>query len=282
MTAVELLGLIAVALLLQLTVGIGVSLRRRRVASAAVAAAATTVGDAPADRAWAAWRAFRVSRREFEDAERSQCSFCLEPVDGEPLPAFRPGQFLTFNLDVATPQGPRAITRCYSLSDRPDPSHYRVTIKRVPAPHARPEVEPGLASNHFHDNVQVGDILRLKAPGGHFFIDPDPTVPVVLIAGGIGITPMMSMLRWSLGQHPQRTVHLFYGLRHGREQAFKAQLETMAASHPALHLNIVYSRPAQTDVLGRDFQHPGHVTVELLRRTLPQGRHRFYVCGPPR
>jgi len=280
MTAAELLGLIVAALLLQLTVGIGVSMRRRRAATVTVAAASTSGINARSNSAWAGWREFRVSRREFEDAAQSQCSFYLQPVDGEPLPAFRPGQFLTFNLDVTTRQGPRAITRCYSLSDRPDPSHYRVTIKRVPAPADHPEVEPGQSSNHFHDRVQAGDILRLKAPGGHFFIDPDPDVPAVLIGGGIGITPMMSMLRWCLGQQPQRTVHLYYGLRNSREHAFKAQLEDMAASHPALHLNIVYSRPAKTDVLGRDYQHPGHVNVELLRRTLPHGRHQFYVCGP--
>lgn len=281
MTAAELLGIIVAALLLQLTVGVGVSMRRRRAATVTVAAPAASVSHAQTDSAWAGWRAFRVSQRVFEDAAHSQCSFYLQPIDGEPLPAFKPGQFLTFNLDVSTPQGLLAVTRCYSLSDHPDPSCYRVTVKRVPAPADRPELAPGRSSNHFHDKVQVGDILRLKAPGGHFFIDPDPAVPVVLIGGGIGITPMMSMLRWCLGQQPQRVVHLYYGLRNSREHAFKGQLEDLAASHPALHLNIVYSRPAETDVLGHDYQHPGHVTVDLLRCTLPQGRHQFYVCGPP-
>ncbi len=281
MTAAELLALIVAALLLQLTVGIGVSIRRRRAANATTAGPSASGGNARATGAWAGWREFRVSRRELEDAVRSQCSFYLQPVDGEPLPDFRPGQFLTFNLDVTTRQGQRTITRCYSLSDRPDPSHYRVTIKRVPAPADRPELEPGQSSNHFHDHVQVGDIVRVKAPGGHFVIDPDPDVPAVLIAGGIGITPMMSMLRWCEARQAQRPVHLYYGLRNGLEHAFKASLEEMAASHPAWQLHIAYSRPASTDVLGRDHQHLGHVDVELLRRTLPPGRHRFHVCGPP-
>ena len=157
-----------------------------------------------------------------------------------------------------------------------------MTIKRVPAPADHPEFDPGLSSNHFHDHVQVGDILRVKAPAGHFFIDPDPNVPAVLIGGGIGITPMMSMLRWCMAQQPQRVVHLYYGLRNSGEHAFKQQLEEIAASHPALRLNIVYSRPGESDLQGRDYQHPGHVDVELLRRTLPHGRHQFYVCGPPR
>jgi uncharacterized protein len=285
MTAPELLGLIVAALLVQVTAGIGVSVMRRRAAAAAAPPATGLEAAAPSKGAWAGSRAFRVVQRIFEDAAQSQCSFYLQPVDGLALPAFKPGQFLTFTLDIGAqgPQaatGPRAITRCYSLSDRPDPSCYRVTIKRVLAPADHPEFAPGLSSNHFHDQVQVGDILNLKAPAGHFFIDPDPTVPVVLIGGGIGITPMMSMLRWCLAEQPQRTLHLYYGLRHSREQAFKQELEEIAAAHPPLHLHIVYSRPGESDVEGRDYQHRGHIDVELLRRTLPHGRHAFYVCGP--
>lgn len=279
MTATELLGLITAALLLQLAVGVVVVLRRRSAAALSAPQPAPVPTRPRSELAWEGWREFRVVQRSFEDAARSQCSFYLQPVDGQPLPAFRPGQFLTFSLEGA--EAARSITRCYSLSDRPDPAHYRVTIKRVPAPPDHPEWRPGLSSNHFHDRIQVGDVLRVKAPSGHFFLDPDPAVPVVLIGGGIGITPMMSMLRWCVDHQPQRPVHLFYGLRHGGEHAFKAQLEAIAAAHPALQLHVVYSRPAPADVLGRDFQHQGHVDVELLRRTLPHGRHQFYLCGPP-
>lgn len=285
MTAAELLGLITAALLLQLAVGIGVVMRRRRAAPSPTPVPPTTTRTRP-DLAWEGWREFRVVRRTLEDAACSQCSFYLQPVDGQPLPAFRPGQFLTFSLDVppnASDGGDagRAITRCYSLSDRPEPAHYRVTIKRVLAPADHPEFRPGLSSNHFHDRVQVGDILRVKAPSGHFFIDPDPSVPVVLIGGGIGITPMMSMLRWCIANQPRRAVHLYYGLRNSDEHAFKPFLEDLAAEHSALRLHVAYSRPAAADVQGRDYQHPGHVDVDMLRETLPHGRHLFYVCGPP-
>lgn len=280
-TAAQLLGLISAALLIQLAAGIGVVLGRRRVA------ARTTRAEHPATRsrpdlAWDGWREFKVVQRSLEDAARTQCSFYLRPVDGQPLPPFRPGQFLTFSLDVgAGSGGARTITRCYSLSDGPEPAHYRVTIKRVPAPRDHPEFPPGVSSNHFHDHVRVGDILRVKAPSGHFSLDADASVPVVLIAGGIGITPMMSMLRWCIANQPRRAVHLYYGLRNGDEHAFKSQLEALAASHAALRLHVVYSRPAAADVQGRDDRHAGHVDVELLRRTLPHGRHSFYVCGPP-
>lgn len=213
MTAVDLLSFIAAALLLQLAAGIGWTVWRRRSVAVGAQPTAPVAKPVRADAAWAGWREFRVAQRAFEDAAQTQCSFYLQPVDGRPLHAFKPGQFLTFALDVK-PGGAegaattRVITRCYSLSDQPDPAHYRVTIKRVPAPADHPEFEPGLSSNHFHDHVQVGDVLRVKAPAGHFFIDPDPNVPAVLIGGGIGITPMMSMLRWCVGQQPQRTVHL--------------------------------------------------------------------------
>ncbi|MCU0923588.1 MAG: 2Fe-2S iron-sulfur cluster-binding protein [Burkholderiaceae bacterium] len=285
MTAVQLLAWITAALLLQLAVGIAVVVRRRRLAAPATPIPADATSNRP-ELARAGWREFRVAQRSFEDAARTQCSFHLQPVDGQPLPAFRPGQFLTFSLEVAAGAGGeeparRAITRCYSLSDRPDPAEYRVTIKRVPALPDHPEFAPGLSSNHFHDHVQIGDILRVKAPAGHFFIDTDPNEPVVLIGGGIGITPMMSMLRWCIANQPQRPVHLYYGLRNSDEHAFKSTLEDMAASHLALRLHVVYSRPLAADVPGRDYQHAGHVDVELLRQTLPHGRHQFYVCGPP-
>ncbi len=236
--------------------------------------------------AWPGWREFRVVRRVFEDRAQTQCSFYLEPVDGASLPPFLPGQFLTFSLQVADGAAPparaqRAIVRCYSLSDRPDPRHYRVTIKRLPPPAGRADLAAGVSSNHFHDRVHEGDVLEVKAPAGHFVIDPDPNVPTVLIAGGIGITPMMSMLRWCLAEQPGRRVHLFYGLRNGSEHAFKEPLEQWAAQHPDFHLDVVYSRPGADDLAGRDYRHAGHVGVELLRRTLPPGRHRFYVCGPP-
>ena len=98
MTALQLLGWIAAALLLQLLAGIGWALLRRPTAQAPAGHAIE--GTARSDAAWNGWREFRVARREYEDAARTQCSFHLQPVDGPPLPPFRPGQFLTFSLDL--------------------------------------------------------------------------------------------------------------------------------------------------------------------------------------
>ena len=283
MTALQLLFYISAALLFQLTIGIGLAAWRWRRNATSPTALPFEAGAREQTLAWLGLRDFRVLRRQFEDALRTQCSFHLAPVDAAPLPPFLAGQFLTFALDIPQPAGgaSRAITRCYSVSDAPRPDAYRITVKRVLSPPNRPELPPGIASNHLHDRVQEGDLLRVRAPSGRFFIDADAEVPAVFIAGGIGITPMISMLGWCLEQQPDRVLHLYYGLRHGGEHAFKASLEALAARHPAFHLTAVYSQPGPGDVLGRDHQHAGYVDVGLLRQTLPHGRHAFYICGPP-
>ena len=224
--------------------------------------------------AWRGLRPFRVERKLIEDSAGSICSFYLVPTDGQPLPTFLPGQFLTFKLDLPTEQ----IVRCYSLSDAPRPGHYRVSIKRVPAP-AGSELPPGRSSNHFHDHVAVGDILQVRAPGGYFHIDRSDS-PVVLIGGGIGITPMLSMLHWCLAEQPGREVWLFYGVRNGQEAVMKAELAALAVAQPHLHLRFCFSNPLPEDRPGQDYQHHGRVDVDLLRMRLPLKPYHFYICGP--
>jgi ferredoxin-NADP reductase len=277
MTAPVLLAYICAAMLFQLVVGIGIALWRRR-GGIRTPIDLNIEGPNVSAGAWSGWREFRVARREFEDRARTQCSFYLEPVDGVPIPTFNPGQYLTFSLPAFAE---RSIIRCYSLSDKPDPSGYRVTVKRILSSVERPDSPPGASSNYLHDRIHEGDILKARAPSGHFCIDDNPNLPAVFIAGGIGITPLMSMLRWCLTEQPARTIHLFYALRQGAEHAFKTALDDLALAHPGFHLHVIYSRPGSGDVLGRDYRHSGHVDVDLLRNSLPHGRHQFYVCGPP-
>jgi ferredoxin-NADP reductase len=286
MTALHLLGYICAALLIQCAAGLGVVLWRRR-----TSALPTPSADAPAvikqpSAAWSGWRDFRVTRRAFEDAAKSQCSFYLQPLDHAPLPPFKPGQYLTFSLQLGTDASvgggtARSQVRCYSISDAPDPAGYRITIKRAPPPPAQPGLPPGVSSSYFHDHVKEGDVLKVKAPSGRFYIDTDDTVPVVLIAGGIGITPMISMLRWCVSHQPNRLLHLYYGVRNSADHAYKETLELLAQSHPAFKLNVVYCDPSRTDVKGRDYHHSGYIDLALLRDNLPHGQHQFYVCGPP-
>jgi len=250
--------------------------------------AAEPVPDMPTDRpssaaeAWTGFRKFSVERREFEDEGRSICSFYLVPCDGNPLPAFRPGQFLTFRLAVGDPAEGESknVVRCYSLSDSPRPDHYRVSIKRVPAPPDHPDAPPGVSSGFFHDHVQVGDHLMVRAPSGHFHLIEDEPLPIVLIGGGIGITPMLSILNSVLERGVEREIWLYYGVRNGREHIMKRHLQVLAERHDNFHLHVCYSAPGGDDVERVDYDHRGRVDLPLLRNTLRLARYQFYVCGP--
>lgn len=278
MTAGSLFALIIVAVVLQVCGAVLAVLAHRRRAYAELMARRETTDVA----AWLGHRPFRVRSKKFEDPARSVCSFVLDPVDGGAVPNFLPGQFLTFRLTVldSATGGQKAIVRCYSLSDRPGGDGYRVSIKRVPSPDGRPDVPPGLSSSHFHDQVAEGDILEVKAPAGHFHLAPKGAEPVVLVAGGIGVTPMISMAAAILHENPGREIWFVYGVRNASEEAFANTLRAWAERYPAFRLHVSHSRPTSDEVEGRDYHRRGHVDIELLRQTLPVKPLNFYVCGP--
>ena len=210
----------------------------------------------------------------------SCCSFYLAPHDGRPLPAFLPGQYLTFRLQI--PEQPREMTRCYSLSDSPDhPDYYRVTIKRIPPPPKSTDVPPGLVSSHFHDRLQVGDIVDVKAPSGRFHLDVNSRTPVVLIGGGIGVTPALSMLNYLIAAPGKREVWFFYGVRNGREHVLKDYLREIAEQNPQVHLVLCYSDPLPGEEPEKDYTFSERVSVDLFKRVLEVNNFDFYICGPP-
>ena len=227
---------------------------------------------------WNGFRKFNISRKAPEGG--GICSFYFSPHDGKPLPPFKPGQYLTFGLDIAGQK--KQVIRCYSLSDSPHhPDYYRCSIKAVPAPRDMPDVAPGLSSNHFHDSVNEGDILDIKAPGGHFFMDTTKQSPVVLIGGGIGLTPVLSMLNQIVESGSKRETWFFYGVRDSNEQVMKEHLEQIARENENVHMCVCYSRPQETDVEGKDYQYAERVSVDLFKRILPSNNYDFYMCGPP-
>jgi ferredoxin-NADP reductase len=187
-----------------------------------------------------------------------------------------PGQYLTFQL--RPPGQPKAVIRCYSLSDRPREDYYRVTVKRV---QAEDEGSPaGVGSNVLHDGVREGDILDVKAPGGHFFLDPAGEGGVVLIGGGIGVTPMLSMLHTLQERRSRRDIWFFYSVRNGDEHIMKETLRAIGLENPNMRVVVCYSRPREHEVAGQHFEEAGRVGVELFRRLLPSNNFDFYMCGP--
>lgn len=290
MTSLQLLSWIAGSILLQLAIYLGIGFWRHwtaylalrhqlndlEVAVSPLEVEATTETLPPA---WSGLRTFKVTRRTMEDAAQSICSFELVPQDGQTLKPFLPGQFLTFSLDIPAQSGAtQTVVRCYSISNAPDPSHYRVSIKRAPAP-VNTLFPSGRSSNFFHDLVQQGSLLQLRAPAGHFYLDRGEA-PVVLIGSGVGITPMLSMLNWCLAQQPGREVWLFYGVRHSQELVMQTQLEALAAAHPSFHLHVCLSDATQEALAGQRYQRHGRVDVALLRALLPLKPYHYYICGP--
>ena len=228
--------------------------------------------------AWNGFRKFKVVSKVKETNDIT--SFYLAPHDGKELPGFQPGQFLTFQIPV--PNQPQPVIRCYSLSDSPfHPDRYRVSIKRVPAPRDNPSAPPGLISTYFHDSLNENDIVDVKAPSGHFCMSMTKKYPVVLLAGGVGITPLLSMLNAIAEMGSQREVWFFLGVRNKKEHAMKEHLEMVARENENVHLKVFYSAPAETDVLNEDYHVKGRVNVENIKTFLPSSNFDFYICAPP-
>lgn len=240
--------------------------------------------EADRDRSELSWngkRKFQIARRVFENQTKDICSFYLVPHDQRPLPPFRPGQFLTFEL--AIPGQSKPVVRCYSLSDGAHVrDYYRVSIKKLgPPPKAPPGTPPGLSSNYFHDNLTEGSIVEVMAPAGEFYLDEESQRPVVLIGGGVGLTPVVSMLNSLVGRNSNREIWFFYGVRFRAEHAMYDHLQQIDRDHPNVHLVVCYSSPSETCREGEDYTHKGFVSVDLMKSLLPSNNFEFYICGPP-
>ena len=217
-----------------------------------------------------------VSRKHPETPEIT--SFELRPLDGQPLPAFQPGQFLTVELMI--PGQAKPVLRTYSLSDWPAgpglPDHYRLSIKREAAP-AGSDLPPGLASSFLHDHVRQGTRLRVLPPAGTFVLDTTLDTPIALISNGVGITPMLAMLKAALAQPRPQPIWFIHGCRDSRFHAFREEVQALAQQHAdRLHVHVAYSRPQPGD--DGLFQSRGRVDGALIQR-LVGASAQYYLCG---
>ncbi|PWW34835.1 NO-inducible flavohemoprotein [Chromohalobacter israelensis] len=207
---------------------------------------------------WEGTRTFRIVAKRPESAVIT--SFVLAPVDGGPVAAHRPGQYIGFKLTIDG----ETVHRHYSLSASPDGETYRVSIKRE---------EGGKVSRHFHDRLAEGDTLELLPPAGHLTLD-EGTSPVMLISAGVGQTPMVPLARQALAAG-RRVVYL-HAARDGAVHAFADELARLEADYPALlEVITVYSQPRAEDAP----THGGHVDANLLSRYLPRDA-QCYLVGP--
>lgn len=214
---------------------------------------------------WNGVRKFQVDRKV--DESHDTTSFYLRPHDGKPLPLFHAGQFLTVRLHVQGEQRP--VVRCYSLSNVPDSETYRITVKRV---------NNGVASQFLHDCVQAGDLLDVMAPRGDFCIEPSHNRPTVLLAGGVGITPLLSMAYSLTSSGSAAETWLVYSVKTAPDFLLTDELQTLTEDNQNLHVRVGTSTPAE-DGTETDFQ--GRISIDYLKRILASNNYEFYICGPP-
>lgn len=222
--------------------------------------------------AWTGLREFVVTKIVRESVDVS--SFYLQPVDKKKLPAFLPGQFLTVKVDI---NDGKSAYRCYSLSDYGSLEFYRISVKRV----VWPDGIQGLVSHFLHDNVSVGDTVSALAPAGSFVLNTDSSAPIVLIAGGIGITPLFTMLKHlTLANSFPRKATLLYGIVDGSRYAMRDELNSLVDMFPNVTVRVFAAAPRRVDRLGIDYHEPGLISIQAIRRYASRGKDLFYICGP--
>jgi ferredoxin-NADP reductase/MOSC domain-containing protein YiiM/ferredoxin len=219
-----------------------------------------------------AWRGFRpvvVVGSHEESAEVRSFTFAAE--DGSPLPPARPGQYIMVRMKP-DPNAP-AVTRSYSLCSPPGSPTYRIGVKN----------ERGLASGFLHQSVREGGRLEISAPRGSFTLAAGAT-PVVLISAGVGVTPMLAMLHAAAATNAgaSRPIWWLHSARDRAHHSFAKEANVLLAALRAPRRCVIYSRPAPGDIVGQDFDRPGHLSLELLHELGIPRDADFYLCGPPR
>lgn len=179
---------------------------------------------------------------------------------------FLPGQFLNVSLSI----GGARMNRSYSISSSPTQREYvDLTVKREPR---------GAVSRHVDDLLQVGDLIEVGGPVGRFTFDGTEAESIVLISGGVGITPMMSIARYLTDRTWSGDIFFVYACRAPADFIFATEIGALERANPKLRVTVVMERPE-----GTDWQGPkGRLSTELLSKAVPDiVSRRIHLCGPP-
>lgn len=196
-------------------------------------------------------------------------TFRLAHPNKEKLPFnYEPGQFVIFSLSI--PGQEKNIKRSYTIASSPSQRDYvEITIKRE---------EKGLVSRYMHDIVALNDMLDVKAPNGKFYFNGSETDSVVLISGGVGITPMMSAVRYLTAQCWQGDIYFIFSARTTHDFIFEQELLYLQRRHSNLHVLVSMTRAEGTTWMGPQ----GRLTADLIRSFVPQIESKVaHICGPP-
>ncbi|QDH13971.1 NO-inducible flavohemoprotein [Formicincola oecophyllae] len=214
---------------------------------------------------WTGWRRFKVAKRHHEAADIE--SFRLEPVDGKPVMLHKPGQYLSFKLDVP---GHGSQRRNYTISSAPAADHYRLTIKRQPQ---------GVVSNWFDSHMHEGDEIDVSAPAGDFQLPAQHDKPLFFISGGVGLTPMIAMLETLDREGAQKTPVRYMHSTHSPEsEAFGDYIRKLAAEG-RVKADMFYTRAKPPAASAGVTNHEGRMTTLWLRGQIDPNA-TYYLCGP--
>jgi len=216
---------------------------------------------------WAGWRDLVVTEKRRESDVVT--SFVLKAADGGRVMRHKPGQHLTFWLDIP---GRAALKRNYSISSAPNDDFYRISVKREPM---------GVASGWLHEEAGVGTVLKTAAPAGEFVAPVSLERPLVLVSGGIGVTPLISMLAALAPEKPEHPVQFVHAAISGATHALGAEAKAIARdSGGTVRVTTFYETPREHDVLGEAYDEKGRVTGEWLAAHTPLAAADYYLCGP--
>lgn len=218
---------------------------------------------APARRPWIG--VLRI-KAIFDETPGVKTFRLMEPNLGLFPFTFLPGQYATVTSEIDG----KKVRRSYTISSSPTQRDYiELTVKRE---------QYGLESRHLHDRVDAGDLIEVAAPAGSFFFTGQEAEGIVLIAGGVGITPMMSVLRYLTDRAYPHDIYLLYGVRTPADIIFREELAHLARRHPNVHVTTVVSQPEGTEWAGS----VGFMTPEFITAAVPEiVRRRVHLCGPP-
>ncbi|WP_332699393.1 NO-inducible flavohemoprotein [Halalkalibacter lacteus] len=220
---------------------------------------------------WKDFKSFRIVKKVKESEFIT--SFYLEPTDGLGVPGFLPGQYVSVRLKV---EGETyLLNRQYSLSDKPNGDTYRISVKR------ESEGNPaGKVSNYLHDLYEVGSEVELSAPAGDFVLNIEEKKPVYLISGGVGVTPMMSMLKTISAEQPNQKVTFIHSAKNGAVHAFGEEVKETISTCSNGTSYISYTSPTTKDQQAKAFDHQGYIDLAFLQKVVKETDATFYVCGP--
>lgn len=222
---------------------------------------------------WSDFRAFVVDKKVVESDVIT--SFYLVPRDGGPLASFEPGQYVSVKLNVIGDE--YTHLRQYSLSDAPGKPYYRISVKREDASGDRPA---GKVSRCLHEYAEEGDVLWLSAPAGSFTLDMKDETPVMLLSGGVGLTPMVSMANTLAERQPERKVAFVHAAINGRTHAMREAMLELQGRTPGLSVHFSYTEPMDEDRERKSFDREGVIDAVWLKELLSSPDASIYLCGP--